>query len=188
MILMIDHHDSFTYNIVHILEQLDETVITKTIDELTIESIEKLKPAHIILSPGPGHPKDAILAHDVLDYFGGKIPILGVCLGFQVIMMHFNNPIHSLSPVHGHQVDIFHDGKHLFNGLQSPTKVARYHSLGAQDLVYAPLIKTAWTEDAIIMGVKHQDLPIYGIQFHPESILTTEGKRMLTSFIKEVTV
>lgn len=184
MILMIDHHDSFTYNIVHYIEQLDKPVMTKTIDEITIEAIKTINPSHIILSPGPGHPKDALLAHDILDKFGGKIPILGVCLGFQVIMMHYNNEIKQLRPVHGHQVDVFHDGSMMFKDITSPTKVARYHSLGRTGEVHFPLIRTAWTEDNIIMGVRHVNLPIYGIQFHPESILTTDGLMMLASFIK----
>ncbi|WP_414043777.1 anthranilate synthase component II [Macrococcus sp. EM39E] len=184
MILMIDHHDSFTYNIVHYIEQLNETVIIKTIDEITIEAIQQLNPTHIILSPGPGHPKDATLAHDVLDYFGGHLPILGVCLGFQVIMMHYGNSIHALKPIHGHQVDVYHDGSMIFEGLASPTKVARYHSLGSKNIVNLPLIQIAWTADNIVMGVKHNKLPIYGVQFHPESILTTDGLQMLQSFIK----
>lgn len=184
MILMIDHHDSFTYNIVHYIEQLDENVVTKTIDKITIEDIRKINPSHIILSPGPGHPRDAKLAHDILDNFGGTIPILGVCLGFQVIMMHYNNEIKQLRPVHGHQVDIFHDGSMIFKDIASPTKVARYHSLGQKGEVELPLKKTAWTEDNIIMGIRHEALAIYGIQFHPESILTTDGLKMLASFIK----
>ncbi|MBC9874728.1 anthranilate synthase component II [Macrococcoides bohemicum] len=184
MILMIDHHDSFTYNIVHYIEQLDENVVTKTIDEITIEDIRKINPSHIILSPGPGHPIDAKLAHDILDKFGGTIPILGVCLGFQVIMMHYNNEIKQLRPVHGHQVDVFHDGSIIFKDIASPTKVARYHSLGQSGDVLLPLIRTAWTEDNIIMGIRHEALAIYGIQFHPESILTTDGLKMLASFIK----
>ncbi|MGK0553192.1 anthranilate synthase component II [Macrococcus capreoli] len=184
MILMIDHHDSFTYNIVHYLEQLDAVVVTKTIDDLTIDAIDQMKPTHIILSPGPGHPKDARFAHEVLHHFAGQVPILGVCLGFQVIMMHYNNEIHQLRPVHGHQVDVFHDNSMLFQGLSSPTKVARYHSLGSNQVVDLPLIKTAWTADDIVMGVRHESLPVYGIQFHPESILTTDGLRMLQTFIK----
>lgn len=184
MILMIDHHDSFTYNIVHYLEQLNATVVTQTIDALTIEAIRALNPTHIILSPGPGHPKDATLAHEVLDHFGGEIPILGVCLGFQVIMMHYGNPIQQLRPIHGHQVDVYHDGSMVFEGLTSPTQVARYHSLGTNEQVNLPLIQTACTEDNIVMGVKHERLPIYGIQFHPESILTIDGLQMLQSFIK----
>ncbi|MGV2874800.1 aminodeoxychorismate/anthranilate synthase component II [Macrococcus capreoli] len=184
MILMIDHHDSFTYNIVHYLEQLDAVVVTKTIDDLTIDAIDQMNPTHIILSPGPGHPKDARFAHEVLHHFAGQVPILGVCLGFQVIMMHYNNEIHQLRPVHGHQVDVFHDNSMLFQGLSSPTKVARYHSLGSNQEVDLPLIKTAWTADDIVMGVRHESLPVYGIQFHPESILTTDGLRMLQTFIK----
>ncbi|MCE4955885.1 anthranilate synthase component II [Macrococcoides caseolyticum] len=186
MILMIDHHDSFTYNIVHYLESLNETVITKTIDELTIEEIKALHPSHIILSPGPGHPDDAKLALDVLHHFAGAIPILGVCLGFQVIMRFYHHEIAMLSPVHGHQVPIYHTGDFPFKGLSSPTLVARYHSLGAIGDVQSPLVKTAWTKDNIVMGVRHITLPVYGIQFHPESILTTDGLTMLETFIRGV--
>ncbi|WP_414047781.1 anthranilate synthase component II [Macrococcus equi] len=184
MILMIDHHDSFTYNIVHYLEQLGEEVVIRTIDNIMIDDIKALHPTHIILSPGPGHPKDCDLAHEVLNHFEGQIPILGICLGFQVIMMHYGNTIARLKPVHGHQVDVYHDGSTVFNGLSTPTKVARYHSLGSNTEVKLPLIQTAWTKNHIVMGVKHERFQIYGIQFHPESILTTDGLHMLQAFIK----
>lgn len=184
MILMVDHHDSFTYNIVHYLEQLNIEVVTKTIDELDVQTIRTLAPSHIILSPGPGHPDDATLAHAIIDNFAGIIPILGVCLGFQVIMSHYGTLIYELSPVHGHQVDVYHDNTDIFKGLSNPTQVARYHSLGS-NTVKSPLIMTAWSEEKIVMGIRHETLNISGVQFHPESILTTEGMTLLKRFIEK---
>lgn len=182
MILMIDHDDSFTYNIVHYLEAMDEAVHVVRSKVVTIEYIEGLSPEFIILSPGPGHPAEAIIAHKVIDTFGDRIPILGICLGFQVIVQHFNHEIKKLSPVHGHIGHVEHDGTDLYQGVEAPAQVARYHSLGTMDKIQRPLIVTGIT-DNIVMSVVHESWPLYGIQFHPESVLTTSGYTMLNNFL-----
>lgn len=182
MILMIDHDDSFTYNIVHYLEAMDETVHVVRSKVVTIEYIKRLSPEFIILSPGPGHPAEAIIAHKVIDTFGGRIPILGICLGFQVIVQHFNHEIKKLPPVHGHIGLVEHNGEGIYQKVERPAQVARYHSLGTMDKIHRPLFVTGMT-DNIVMSVAHESWPLYGIQFHPESVLTTSGYTMLNNFL-----
>ncbi|UOB21011.1 anthranilate synthase component II [Macrococcus armenti] len=182
MILMIDHDDSFTYNIVHYLEAMDEAVHVVRSKVVTIEYIERLSPEFIILSPGPGHPTEAIMAHKVIDTFGDCIPILGICLGFQVIVQYFKHEVKKLSPVHGHIGYVEHNGTGLYQGVEAPAQVARYHSLGTMDNIQKPLIATGMT-DNIVMSVAHESWPLYGIQFHPESVLTTSGYTMLNNFL-----
>lgn len=184
MILMIDYYDSFTYNIIHYLEGMNEEVMVKTPDELTITSIESLQPEIIILSPGPGHPKDAELALNVVHQFKGKIPILGICLGFQVIVTAFGGIVEGRPPVHGHSYEISHDQKGIFLELPNPLKVGRYHSLQAVEV--PDVLEISAKSENIIMAVRHLDYLIEAVQYHPESILTEYGREQLANFIQEV--
>ncbi len=180
MLLMIDNYDSFTYNIVHYLEGLDYEVLVRTPDELTIEMIKGLNPDVIILSPGPGHPTEAALCLDVVEQCR-EYPILGICLGFQVIVTAFGGEVVEGPPVHGHQQAITHDGTGLFTGLPSPLSVGRYHSLQAAHV--PDCLHVTATAGDIVMAVKHVTLPIEGVQYHPESILTDYGREQLNHFI-----
>ena len=181
MIIIIDNQDSFTYNLVHYFEQLNQTVLVFQNDELTAQQIEKFMPDLIVLSPGPGRPGESGATREVLTELSGRIPILGVCLGHQTIIEHFGGRIVKGSqPMHGKVSVLMHNGDGLFTGISNPTTVTRYHSLVAEEgTLPGCLSVTARSEDGAIMAVRHQNLPIEGIQFHPESILTMEGFHML---------
>lgn len=180
MIIIIDNQDSFTYNLVHYFEQLDATVLVFQNNELTAKQIEKLSPDLIVLSPGPGRPAAKGASREVLTELNGRIPILGVCLGHQTIIEHFGGRIVKGSrPMHGKVSLLTHDGEGLFNGISNPTTVTRYHSLVAEEIIPDCLSVTAHSEDGAIMAIRHRSLPVEGIQFHPESILTAEGFNML---------
>lgn len=181
MIVIIDNHDSFTYNLVHYLEQFDSEVAVFQNAQITAEEVKSLSPDLIVLSPGPGRPVRSGATKGILCSLTEEFPILGVCLGHQTIVEHFGGRIiKGAQPMHGKVSLMDHDGKGVFAGIASPAKVTRYHSLIA-DQAEMPhsLIVTAKTEDGVVMGVRHRTLPITGIQFHPESILTEEGFRML---------
>ncbi|MBF0478070.1 MAG: bifunctional anthranilate synthase component II/anthranilate phosphoribosyltransferase [Candidatus Omnitrophica bacterium] len=184
MILMIDNYDSFTYNVVQLISKLGYTVKTVRNDEITIKEIEKLKPSHIVISPGPGYPKDAGISLKVIKYFAGKIPILGVCLGHQCIIEAFGGKIISAGKiVHGKTSKIIHDSKGLFRNIPQSLDVVRYHSLaGDPEAMPECLETTAQTEDGTIMGVRHKDYQIVGVQFHPESIGTQKGEEIMKNF------
>lgn len=184
MILMIDNYDSFTYNIIHYLEGMNEEVIVRTPEELTLSAIETMHPEIIMLSPGPGHPTEAVFALDVIRQFKGKIPIFGICLGFQVIVTAFGGIVEARPPVHGHPFDIIHNGRGIFHQLPSPLKVGRYHSLQAVNMP-SVLEITAVAED-IPMAVRHREYLIEAVQYHPESVLTEYGREQLANFIQEV--
>lgn len=180
MIIIIDNQDSFTYNLVHYFEQLDGAVRVFQNNELTAKHIKTLAPDLIVLSPGPGRPVAEGAGQEVLRDLSGQIPILGVCLGHQTIIEHFGGRIIKGSqPMHGKVSMVIHDGKGLFRGISSPSAVTRYHSLIAEEPLPDCLLVTARSEDGVIMAVRHQTLPVEGIQFHPESILTVEGFNML---------
>lgn len=180
MIIIIDNQDSFTYNLVHYFEQLDDKVLVFQNDELAIEQIENFGPDLIVLSPGPGRPAANGASLDVLKELSGQIPILGVCLGHQTIIEHFGGRIVKGSqPMHGKVSMLTHNGQGLFNGISNPSAVTRYHSLVAEEPLPECLSVTARSEDGAIMAVRHHTLPVEGIQFHPESILTVEGFAML---------
>ena len=185
MILVIDNYDSFTYNLVQYLGELGEELVVHRNDKITIEEIEKLAPDKILISPGPGRPDDAGISKDVIKNFGGKRPILGVCLGHQAIAEVYGAKVVRGSRImHGKVSDIHHNGKDIFKGVPSPFVATRYHSLVVQpDTLKDPLEVTAWTSDEEIMGLRHKEKPIWGVQFHPESILTEEGKNILRNFI-----
>lgn len=186
MILIIDNYDSFTYNLVHLvaIENPDYKVIRN--DDLTVEEIRALKPGKILVSPGPGRPHDAGVTEEVIKELGKEIPILGVCLGHQAIGEVFGaEVVYAPSLMHGKVSQVAHDGKSIFDGVEEDFTATRYHSLVLNpDSIPEELIVTAKTDD-IVMGIRHRDYPIEGIQFHPESILTTEGPKMITNWLRQ---
>jgi anthranilate synthase component 2 len=186
MLLMIDNYDSFTYNIVQYFGELGEDVRTVRNDEISLEQITDLNPDRICVSPGPKSPKDAGVSVDVLKEFAGKKPILGVCLGHQAIGEAFGGKIIRAKQVmHGKTSKIAHTGEGVFKGLPSPFTVIRYHSLAIERAsLPACLEVTAWTDDGEIMGVRHKEFDIEGVQFHPESILSEHGHAMLKNFLE----
>ncbi len=186
MILMIDNYDSFTYNLVQYLGELGEEATVYRNDQITIDEIKKLNPDRIIISPGPGGPEDAGISIDVVKIFAGKIPILGVCLGHQVIGFAFGGKvIRGPKIMHGKTSQIHHDGKTIFAGVKNPFSATRYHSLLVErSSLPASLEISAWTDENEIMGLRHKEYKVEGVQFHPESILTEEGKKILSNFLK----
>lgn len=187
MLLVIDNYDSFTYNLVQYLGELGETVEVRRNDEVTIEEIAStLRPSRIVISPGPGTPNDAGLSLEVIRSFAGRIPILGVCLGHQAIGQAFGGKIVS-APVlmHGKASEISHDGKTIFQGIDDHFRAGRYHSLMVEKASLPDCLEiSAFTSDDVIMGLRHRQMKLEGVQFHPESILTTCGKQMLANFLK----
>ncbi|HWH41965.1 MAG TPA: aminodeoxychorismate/anthranilate synthase component II [Usitatibacter sp.] len=187
MLLMIDNYDSFTYNLVQYFGELGQEVKVVRNDEMSVEEIAALEPERIVLSPGPCTPNEAGVSLDVIRHLAGKLPILGVCLGHQAIGQAYGGHIvHAKTLMHGKVSSIHHSGKGVFAGLPSPYSATRYHSLAIERATCpAELEVTAWTEDGEIMGVRHRSLPIEGVQFHPESILTEHGHALLRNFLSE---
>lgn len=185
MILVIDNYDSFTYNLVQYLGELGADLEVFRNDKITIGRIEKLKPSRILISPGPGKPKDAGISEEVIRVFGKTTPLLGVCLGHQAIGEVFGARIvGAKSLMHGKTSAIYHDAKGVFKGISNPFEATRYHSLIVERKGFPAELKiTAYTKDKEIMGLQHRRYPIYGVQFHPESILTLEGKQLLKNFL-----
>ena len=189
MILLIDNYDSFTYNLVQVIGTINPDIKVIRNDAMSVEEIEKLKPSHIILSPGPGYPKDAGVCEEVVRKLQGKIPILGVCLGHQAICEAFGGEVsYAKELMHGKKKTIYTVGKsRIFEGLGDSFQAARYHSLAAlKDKLPDVLKVTAEAEDGEIMAVEHTEYPIYGVQFHPESVMTPDGKKMIENFINVV--
>lgn len=186
MLLIIDNYDSFTYNLVQYFGELKADMKIYRNDAITIEEIKRLKPQRIVISPGPGRPEDAGVSVDIIRELGGKVPILGVCLGHQAIGYAYGGKIiHAKELMHGKTSQISHDHQGLFEGIKDPFEATRYHSLVIERKSLPQcLTVTAWTKDDEIMGVKHNELPIWGVQFHPESILTNAGKDILRNFLK----
>ncbi|HEY4695762.1 MAG TPA: aminodeoxychorismate/anthranilate synthase component II [Candidatus Hydromicrobium sp.] len=184
-LLMIDNYDSFTFNLVQCLGILGESIKVSRNDKITLDEIEKMAPSRIVISPGPGRPVDAGISKDIIRYFYKEIPILGVCLGHQCIGEIFGaEVINSGTVVHGKTSLIYHDGRSIFAGIENPFEAARYHSLILKkDTIPDYLEVTARTEDGIVMGVRHKDYKLEGIQFHPESFLTPVGLDILKNFI-----
>ena len=185
MLLMIDNYDSFTYNLVQYLGELGEEIIVFRNDKITIQEIKRLKPEKIVISPGPGVPGKAGISLETIRSFAGKIPILGVCLGHQAIGEAFGGRVIRASRLmHGKTSLICHDGKTLYQRLPNPFEATRYHSLLVEWKNLPDCLEvSAWTEEKEIMGIRHKQYPIEGIQFHPESILTREGKKLLKNFL-----
>ena len=185
MLLMIDNYDSFTFNLVQYFGELGADVLVHRNDALTLDQIEAWAPDHIVISPGPCTPTEAGISVPLIQRFAGKVPILGVCLGHQAIGQAFGGTIARAARVmHGKLDDVQHDGKGVFAGIESPVKVTRYHSLAiTPESVPACLEVTARTADGEIMGVRHRDHAVEGVQFHPEAILTEHGHDMLRNFL-----
>ena len=185
MILLIDNYDSFTYNLYQYIGTFTEDVRVVRNDRITLEEIEKMAPDRIVLSPGPKSPKDAGICIDVVKYFAGKIPILGICLGHQCIGEAFGAKVsYAKELFHGKQSEIEHNGKGIFKGTDSPLKVARYHSLAVYNENLPECLEvTAKTADGEIMAMRHREYEIVGLQFHPESIYTEHGKKLIENFI-----
>ncbi len=186
MILVIDNYDSFTYNLVQYLGELGAELRVYRNDKITLEEIRKMAPAKILISPGPGEPKDAGISEDVIRTFGAKTPILGVCLGHQAIGEVFGGRIvRAKNLMHGKTSKIYHNGRGLFKGIRDPFDATRYHSLIVERASLPKVLQiTAETRDKEIMGLIHREYPVYGVQFHPESILTSEGKKLLNNFLE----
>src|SRR5437773_9740236 len=187
MVCIIDNYDSFTYNLVQYLGELGAAVTVMRNDAVSIEEIVNAKPERIVISPGPGRPEDAGVTMEVIKQLGEKTPILGVCLGHQAIGAVFGGSVvRAAVPMHGKTSTIEHDGRGVFTGIDGPFLASRYHSLVvADDGLPADLIVSARTrEDNTIMGLRHRTWPVHGVQFHPESILTAEGKRILRNFVE----
>jgi anthranilate synthase component 2 len=186
MLLMIDNYDSFTFNIVQYFCQLGEDVQVHRNDKISLTEIESLQPDRIVVSPGPCSPEEAGISVAAITHFAGKVPILGVCLGHQAIGAAFGgNVVRSSSLMHGKTSPIIHDGKELFQGLPNPFQATRYHSLIVDRPTLPDCLETtAWVENGEIMGLRHKTLPIWGVQFHPESILTEGGMELLANFLR----
>jgi anthranilate synthase component 2 len=186
-LLLIDNYDSFTYNLVQYLRELGEDVRVHRNDEITLEEVEAMAPARIVISPGPCTPKEAGISVPLIRHFAGRIPILGVCLGHQSIGEAFGGRIvHARQLMHGKTSPIHHANQGVFAGLPNPMTATRYHSLVIEPESRPEVLEvTAWTEDGEIMGVRHRELAVEGVQFHPESILTECGHELLKNFLEE---
>ena len=184
-VLLIDNYDSFTYNLVQAFLVLEAEVLVYRNDALGVDAALALAPTHLVISPGPGRPDDAGSSLAMIEAFAGKKPVLGVCLGHQSIVQHFGGRVVAAGALmHGKTSLVRHDGRTLFRGLGDPFEAGRYHSLAAErDRVPAVLEVSARTEDGEIMGVRHRELAVEGVQFHPESVLTPEGPRLLENFL-----
>ena len=186
MLVMIDNYDSFTYNLVQYLGELGEEVKTFRNDAISIDDIEALNPDRIMLSPGPCTPNEAGISLEVITHFAGKLPLMGVCLGHQAIGQAFGGKVvHAKKIMHGKTSMVSHENEGVFSGLPSPYQVTRYHSLVVERESLPDCLEvTAWTDDGEIMGVRHKELLVEGVQFHPESILTDHGHALLDNFLK----
>lgn len=185
MILVIDNYDSFTYNLVQYLGELGATPEVRRNDQTTVAEIEKLAPARIVISPGPKTPSEAGICLDVIKAFSGRIPILGVCLGHQSIGQAFGGKvIRAPELMHGKTSLIAHDGKTIFSGLPNPFPATRYHSLIVERSTLPDCLEISATTGDLIMGLRHKQMNVEGVQFHPESVLTESGKQLLANFLK----
>jgi anthranilate synthase/aminodeoxychorismate synthase-like glutamine amidotransferase len=184
VLLLIDNYDSFTYNLAHLFGELGVEVTVRRNDEITVEEIERLVPAYLVISPGPGRPEDAGVSEAAVMAMAGRVPVLGVCLGHQAIVRAFGGEVgqaHAL--VHGKATDVSHDGRGIFSGLPAGFSAGRYHSLAATS-VPEVLEVSATAGDGEVMGVRHRELRIDGVQFHPESVLTPDGPALARNFLE----
>lgn len=188
-LFILDNYDSFTYNLAQYFGELGADIVVKRNDQTTIDEIESLKPSHVLISPGPCTPQDAGISIDVIRHFAGKVPVMGVCLGHQAIGAAFGGKvIRAANLMHGKTSEIEHDGRGLFEDVQSPFTATRYHSLTVSEKgLPRDLEVSARTTDrdgrSVIMGLRHRKYPVEGVQFHPESVLTTEGKKLIENFL-----
>jgi anthranilate synthase component 2 len=184
MILVVDHYDSFTYNLVQLVEALGHTTVVVKSDERPAGELIAMGPDGVILSPGPGHPRDAGCFTELLDDLPAATPLLGVCLGHQAIGLEAGGTVDRATPVHGKASLVFHEGAGILEGVGVPFEAGRYHSLVVErDDLPEELELTAWTDDGLVMGTQHRELPRFGVQFHPESILTPEGPAIVRNFL-----
>jgi len=185
MLLLVDNYDSFTYNLFQYLSELGEEVWVVRNDKVSLSEIEAMSPQRIVISPGPGTPKQAGISNEAIQYFGNRIPTLGVCLGHQCIGYSYGAKVDRAGEIkHGKSSLIYHDGKGLFSGLPNPFSAIRYHSLAVMpDALPDCLEVSAWTSENMIMGLRHRQFPVEGVQFHPESIMTEVGKDLLRNFL-----
>ncbi len=185
MILMIDNYDSFTYNLVQYLGEMGQELQVYRNDAITLAGVKKLKPKRIVISPGPGSPKDAGVSKQIIHELGAKIPVLGVCLGHQCIGEVFGGKVVGAKKLmHGKTSQIYHSGRGVFQGIDNPFVATRYHSLLVERKSLPPILEiTAETKEKEIMGLQHKKFPVFGVQFHPESILTQSGKSILRNFL-----
>jgi anthranilate synthase/aminodeoxychorismate synthase-like glutamine amidotransferase len=185
--LLIDNYDSFTYNLVQAFAAMGASVMVYRNDAISVDESVALEPTHLVISPGPGRPEDAGVSLDMIGAWAGKLPILGVCLGHQsIVQQHGGEIVRAERLMHGKTSMVKHDGETIFAGLSNPFEVGRYHSLCAEhDSLPDELVVTAQTERGEIMGVRHKSLPIEGVQFHPESVLTPEGDELMANFMRQ---
>jgi anthranilate synthase component 2 len=184
-ILVVDHYDSFTYNLVQLIEGLGRPTEVVKSDEASAAELVAREPEAVVLSPGPGHPRDAGSFPDLLRLLPERIPVLGVCLGHQALGIASGGTVERTTPFHGKASLVHHEGHGILDGVPSPFEAGRYHSLVVlRDDLPADLELTAWTEDGLVMGAQHRELPRFGVQFHPESILTPEGPRIVENFLR----
>jgi len=186
MLVVIDNYDSFTYNLVQYFGELGAEMKVLRNDAATVEEIRALNPSRICISPGPCTPNEAGISCEVIEAFGGKIPVFGVCLGHQSIgQVYGGEVVRAEQLMHGKTSPIHHEGRSVFKGLNNPFVATRYHSLIVKKETLPDCLEvTAWTDDGVIMGLKHKELNVHGVQFHPESILTSEGKQLLQNFLE----
>ena len=185
MILLIDNYDSFTYNLAQYLGELGAPPLVKRNDEITLDEIEALQPERIVISPGPGRPEDAGISVGAIQRFGPRVPVLGVCLGHQGIGIAFGGQVvRATQLMHGKVSAVQHDGRGVFRGISQSFTAGRYHSLVVADPLPDALEAAARTEDGTIMGLRHRTMPVHGVQFHPESVLTGEGRQLLRNFLE----
>ena len=186
MVLVIDNYDSFTFNLVQYLGELGADVTVRRNDQITVAEVQTMQPARILISPGPGRPEDAGVSLDVIKAFAGQLPMLGVCLGHQAMGMAFGGRVvRAPAPMHGKTSTVEHDGRGIFSGITTTFQASRYHSLVVAEEQWPADLEIAARarEDGLVMGLRHRSWPVHGVQFHPESILTHEGRRILRNFL-----
>jgi len=185
VILLIDNYDSFTFNLAQYLGELGHGPKVRRNDEITLGEVEAMRPMRIVISPGPGRPEDAGISVDIIRTMGSRVPVLGVCLGHQAIGYAFGGDV-VRAPVlmHGKTSSVQHDGRGVFSGVSQPFVAGRYHSLVVAEPAPAPLEISARTDDGVVMGLRHREWPLHGVQFHPESVLTGEGRKILRNFVE----
>jgi anthranilate synthase/aminodeoxychorismate synthase-like glutamine amidotransferase len=183
-VFMVDNYDSFTYNLVQLIGEIGAEITVMRNDKTTLAEIAAWGPSHIVISPGPCTPAEAGISMDVIERFAGEVPLLGVCLGHQCIGQVFGGTVRrGAYPVHGKIAAIEHDGRTVFRGVPSPFVATRYHSLVVDEAVPNELEISAWTDTDVVMGLRHRTLPVEGLQFHPESVLTVEGEALMRNFL-----
>jgi anthranilate synthase/aminodeoxychorismate synthase-like glutamine amidotransferase len=185
-VLILDNYDSFTYNLAQYLQELGSEVVVYRNDEIDVKQVRRMRPSHLVISPGPGRPEDAGVSCDLVSELAGEVAILGVCLGHQVIgMVMGGDVIRGPEPVHGKTSFVYHDSRTIYAGLPAPLEATRYHSLVIDAESVPPCLEVSGTtDDGLVMSVRHREVPVEGVQFHPESILTSSGKEMLGNFLR----